>query len=71
MDAERGLQPGDHGGRKVLIGPYRRKELAGSVRKGHAEVIAVARAEGVHWGEEDLEGYMALADTLTQMECRP
>ncbi|MFR1723963.1 ketopantoate reductase family protein [Emergencia timonensis] len=28
------------------------------------EVIAVARAEGVHLEEEDLEGYMALADTL-------
>ncbi len=43
----------------------------GACESGHAEVIAAARAEGVHLGEEDLEGYMALADTLTQMECRP
>lgn len=35
-----------------------------SAKAAMREVIAVACAEGVHLGEEDLEGYMTLADTL-------
>ena len=52
----------------VEEGSYRTIQEEGTGRErakaAMREVIAVARAEGVHLGEEDLEGYMALADTL-------
>lgn len=52
----------------VNEGTYRTIQEEGSGREmakaAMREVIAVARAEGVHLGEEDLEGYMTLADTL-------